>query len=207
MTARSEAFKEMQVPDMERRLADMVRLGTVEDQDYSDPAAPRIKVRYGKNVTGWLPWTVASASGDSDWEPLDKGTQVIMAAPSGDLAQAVVLGAIHQAKHAAFSQDPDERGRVWKDGARDTYNRNTHQRVIDVPEGGRIVLSIGGTLYELTAQGATLKAPQITFDTPHAHFTGEVTSDGDQIAQGVSQVHHKHGESMPGPGTTGEPIK
>lgn len=206
MTARQEGYADLQIPDMERRIAGMVRLGVVHEQDFSDPKAPRVRVKAGNFTTGWIPWTVASASGDTDWEPLDVGTQVIMAAPSGDMAQAVVLGAIHQDKHPAYGGDPDERGRVWKDGARDTYNRKTHTRTIDVPAGGKILLKIGGTSYELTADGATLTAPRVKIDTPEAEFTGKITAAIDVIAAGISLVHHVHSGVIPGPANTGEPV-
>ena len=39
------------------------------------------------------------------------------------------------------------------------------------------------------------------------HFTGQITSDGDQIADGVSQINHIHTGVRPGPGNTGKPVK
>lgn len=72
-------------------------------------------------------------------------------------------------------------------------------------EANASVKAQGTAIVESTGP-ATMKAPNILFNTPSAHFTGSVTSDGDMIAQGVSQVNHEHGETMPGPGTTGKPI-
>lgn len=206
MTARQEGFAEQQVPDMERRLAGMVRLGTIHEQDFSDPAGPRVRVKAGNFVTGWIPWTVKSAGGDVDWEPLDVGSQVIMAAPSGDMSQAVVLGSIHQQKHGAPSLDPDERGRQWKDGAKETYNRKTSTKTLSVPAGGRIVINVGGTIYELTSNGAYIKAPLVTIDAPKSHFTGLIVCDDDILVQGISSLHHLHDGVIPGMGNSGEPV-
>lgn len=204
MTARGEAFKELQVPDMERRLASMLMVGVVSELDEQNA---RVRVSYGKNNTAWLPWTVARAGGDRQWSAPEPGEQVLMASPSGDMAQGVIVGSIYRDAHPAPANSKDVTATEWSDGARQEYNRSTHAHTLEVPAGGRIVLRIGGTEYELTASGATIKAPQITFDTPHAHFTGEVTSDGDQIADGVSQINHRHIQTMAGPGVSGIPQK
>jgi Phage spike trimer/GpV Apex motif len=53
---------------------------------------------------------------------------------------------------------------------------------------------------------ATVKAPGgMTFDTPEAHFTGKVTSDGDQVAGGISQINHVHGGVQSGGSKTQKP--
>lgn len=204
MTARQQGFEELQIPDMERRLANAIRIGTVAELNTEKK---RIRVKVGKITTGWLRWSMGRSGPDNEWSPPEVGEQVILAAPSGDLTQAVAIGTIYRDEFEAPGNSADQTVRTWKDGAREEYNRETHTRSLAVPAGGKIVFAVGGTTYELTASGAILKAQQITFDTPNAHFTGEVTSDGDMIAQGVSQVHHKHGGVLSGPAITDEPIK
>lgn len=204
MTARGAGFAEAQIPDMERRLANAIRIGTVAELNTEKK---RIRVKVGKITTGWLRWSMGRSGPDNEWSPPEVGEQVILAAPSGDLAQAVAIGTIYRDEFEAPGSSADQTVRTWKDGAREEYNRETHTRSLIVPDGGKIVFTIGGTSYELTSSGAKLTAPQITFDTPVAHFTGKVTSDGDMIAQEVSLVHHKHGGVLSGPANTDEPVK
>ena len=57
----------------------------------------------------------------------------------------------------------------------------------------------GSAIIELAAGGAvTITSPQITVN-------GEITSTGDQLAGGISQIGHTHGGVEPGGGSTGAP--
>lgn len=206
MTARQEAYAAMQTPDMERRVANMIRKGTVSEVDYSDPKAPRVRVRYGKNTTAWIPWTAARAGRSRTWHPLKVGEQVIIASQSGDLAQGVIIGSIHSNDRPAPASGEGQTVTEWDGGIREELDDENNGYSLTIPAGGMCKITVGGTEFELTASGARLKAPQITFDTPHAHFTGEVTSEGDQIAQTISQLHHLHSGVIPGPANTGEPV-
>jgi phage baseplate assembly protein V len=206
MTSRAGYWQEAQVPDMERRLADVVRLGTVEAKDFSRPQAPRVRVRSGDVLTGWIPWTSGRAGGDSEWDPLDTGEQVVMVAPSGDLAQAVIVGSIHQQQFAAPDTGEDVRARRYKDGALDSYDRASHTRTITVPSGGAIRFSIGGTTWELTASGATLTTSKLTVNGD-IDLKGTLTATEDVLAQGVSLVNHVNTGVTPGPANTGPPAK
>lgn len=210
MTNRSQYFQEAQIPDIERRLADVVRIGRVEKQDFSDPAAPRVRVRSAGKLTGWLPWTAGRAGGDTQWDPLDMGEQVIMVAPSGDLTQAVIIGSIHQKSAPAPENGADVQGRRWKDGAVDRYDRENHVREIKVPEGGAIRFTIGATTWELTAQGAKLVTPVLDI-TAQVKIKGDIDVEGgiktseDVRAQNVSLINHKNTGVLPGPGLSGPP--
>lgn len=204
MTSRAGYFAGAQVPDIERRLAGVVRLGTVEAQDYADPKKPRVRVRCGNVLTGWIPFTSGRAGGDSDWDPLDTGEQVVMVAPSGDLAQAVIVGTIHQASAQAPETSGDVKARRWKDGALDRYDREGHVRDIEVPAGGIIRLKVGGSALELTDGGTTLTTPILTINGD-VQLNGTMTASQDVIAQGVSLVEHVHIDTMSGPGTSGPP--
>jgi len=58
----------------------------------------------------------------------------------------------------------------------------------------------------ITAPDINFKATnQMTFDTPKAHFTGEIDSDGDQVAEGISQVNHGHTKVKEGDDISGPP--
>jgi len=85
--------RDFQATELDRRLANIVRLGTVEQADY---AKARIRVRCGDMLTGWLPWLTTRAGKDITWWAPDIGEQVVVLSPSGEPAQGVVLFAVYQ---------------------------------------------------------------------------------------------------------------
>ncbi|MBK4119157.1 translation initiation factor IF-2 [Pluralibacter gergoviae] len=63
----------------------------------------------------------------------------------------------------------------------------------------------GAAFIEIAAGGAvTITSPQITFNGP-LQVNGTITSTGDQVAAGISQVTHTHGGVETGGGNTGAP--
>lgn len=63
----------------------------------------------------------------------------------------------------------------------------------------------GSAIIELAAGGAvTITSPQITINGP-LQVNGEITSTGDQVAGGISQIGHTHGGVEPGGGSSGVP--
>lgn len=98
-------------------------------------------------------------------------------------------------------------------------DRNTDQKTyMRVSLGGQavdIVMSPGGDLkitlkkdFTLECQSGTVKATEgLTFDSPTAHFTGEVTSDGDMIAGTVSVQNHVNTGVQKGGDNSGPPAK
>lgn len=63
----------------------------------------------------------------------------------------------------------------------------------------------GAAFIELAAGGAvTITSPQITINGP-LQVNGEITSTGDQVAGGISQIGHTHGGVEPGGGSKGVP--
>ncbi len=74
------------------------------------------------------------------------------------------------------------------------------------PDGG-CTLKLAKDL-DIECDKATIKAPGgMTFDTPDAHFTGNVTSDGDMVADGVSLVNHENTGVVKGGDNSGPPAK
>lgn len=87
------------VAELERKLANVVRPGRVFEVDTE---RTRVRVQYDVTlegepaVTGWLPWLTARAGVVLTWSAPSLGEQVLLLAPTGDLAQAFVLPAIYQ---------------------------------------------------------------------------------------------------------------
>jgi len=146
--------------DTERRVANVVRFGTIAEADYDNA---RMRVRSGDVVTGWLPFTTRRAQGDRTWSPPEVGEQVVMVAPSGDLAQAVVVGAVyrHAAEGSAPGDKPTVRRTIYQDGTVEEYDRENHTYTLSVVDAGKIVLKVGGSSLEIDAAGIRLQAPRI----------------------------------------------
>ena len=97
-------------------------------------------------------------------------------------------------------------------------DRNTGRRVnvriglaggvleLTMTPDGAVSLKCAQSVSIEAGQPVTVKAPQVTLDTPQTHVTGDVTVDGDVVASGISLVHHVHSGIMPGPANTGEPV-
>ncbi len=113
-----------------------------------------------------------------------------------------------------IGENPDADSLGGKFADESAVDRNTSKQVsIRVGmAGGTAVLTISPTgavslttkqTVDIDAEGAvTVKSPVgITLDTPLVSVP-----NGDVVASGVSLVHHVHGQTMPGPGTTGEPV-
>lgn len=210
MTSRPDYFQEAQVPDMERRLASMLRIGTVSALNYDDPNKPRVRVTSGKVTTGWIPWGAVRAGGARTWAPLELGEQVIVAAPSGDLAQAVVIGSLFYNSNPAPSSNKQVTVTEWGDGAKETYNQATHERRLDVPSGGKVVIKVGSTTFTLTDLGAQIDTDKITFNgdidiNGHVKITGGLEATQDVVASSISLVGHVHGGVERGGSNTNEP--
>lgn len=73
-------------------------------------------------------------------------------------------------------------------------------------EGAKIHLK-RGRIIDIEADVINFKAATaVNFDTPAITQTGTITSDGDQVAGGVSQINHPHGGVQRGGDQSGAPI-
>jgi len=100
--------KDWMMSDMNRRIANLIRVGTVVELDES---AARVRVSCGAGdgriTTAWLPWITARAGPDRSWWALEPGEQVLVFSPSGEMAQGVVLGSIYRDAHPAPASSKD----------------------------------------------------------------------------------------------------
>lgn len=144
--------------DLERRMSNVVRFGTIAAADYT---AARVRVTFGKITTAWLPFVTLRAHDHVTWCPPEVGEQVVVVAPTGDLAQGVVIGAVYQHRHPAPEDKPTVAKEVWPDGSSLTYDRESHTYTLDVVPDGKIVLQCGCTRMELSDTGMKLAAPDV----------------------------------------------
>ena len=165
MTNEQQDFR---MVELARRLANVVRPGVVTEVDLANAAA-RVKFAEEEQaVTAWLPFMAARAGGDASWWAPEIGEQVVILAPSGELHNGVVLGALYSSAHPAPSGDPDKHLVRYSDGAEIEYDRTAHRL--------RAVLPAGGTV--------RVEAPDgLRFDGD-ATFNGKVTVNGEVEATG-----------------------
>lgn len=182
MTARVGGIDAVSLPDMERRIANMVRDGAVMAINHS---TRRVRVKSGDIETDWLPWTAGrSGPGKRRWDPPEVGEQVTIICPSGDLRQGRVVPGFYQGSYDAPSSNPDADRAEYGDGTVVEYDRGSHTLLVDLGDSkitmnrAKIELTIGATTLTLTAGGTTLETPQLTVDAPQSTFTGQVNVQG-----------------------------
>jgi phage baseplate assembly protein V len=181
---------ELQLPDLLRRLENIVRMGTVAEVRHTLPAA-LVRVRSGGNTTDWRPYVESRAGDTRTWNPPTIGEQVVLLSPGGDLAGAIVLGGIHQNDHPAPSTDPNRTVTVHPDGATVVYDHATHALRVELPADGTADITVPGRVTvrcgtaDITADGAaTVHAGTITLDAPDTLATGNLTVAGVLTYQG-----------------------
>lgn len=150
--------------DLERRLANVVRYGTITAVD---PASARAKVTFGgETQSAWLPFATARAGGARVWSPPVAGEQVVVFSPMGETGSGVIMGSVPSDAFPPPSSD----------GA--TYR-------IDMPGG--VSISVAGGAISITAPG-------------------NITINGDVVADGISLKYHVHRGVISGGSNTGTPV-
>ncbi|WP_419779824.1 phage baseplate assembly protein V [Maridesulfovibrio sp.] len=195
--------------DLTRRLANIVRFGTIAEADYQNA---RVRVAFGEDaVSDWLPWADSRAGGDRSWHAPEEGEQVIVLSPSGETSAGVVLTGIFSTEHPAPADRASVARMVFKDGAVLEYDRENHVLRADVP--GKVIVNAEGEIVAESKKRIVLSAPQLVFDGPITHgnsthgggaeFNGKIIHrngdliqlDGDTVSQGISLQNHVHPET------------
>lgn len=186
------------IAELERRQANLLRLGTIAEVDL---ASARVRVSIGALKTALIPWLAQRAGTDRAWHAPEVGEQVLVLAPCGDLTQAVALPALYQTAHPAPSASADIDTVVYSDGAAISYDRAAHALSAILPAGATATLTADG--------GVTINGPttingdvQIVGDVA---IDGEETSTGDMIAGSISLQKHVHGGVQSGGAKTEKP--
>ena len=224
------------IGELERRMANVVRVGKVLSADYSSAT---VTVALGKNKTTSLPWLAQRAGNDRVWHPPEVGEQVVVISPSGNLAQGFVLsGAIFKQDFPANGSSADKSLTTYKDGAVVQYDRAAHAYSITIPSGGKATIAAGSNAQAIiedsdvklsygsnasiviTSTGITLtfgstyiklSSSGITTNgdisqTGKITASGNITSAGDVKAGTVSLDLHLHSAVQTGSGISGPPV-
>lgn len=182
MDALVELFR--RIADIERRMANVVRHGTVAEVDPKG----RVRLKIGENKDGspflspWVPYSqVAGAL--KVHSPPSVGQQMTLIAPTGDTKQAVALPMTWSNQNTAPSEQGNEHVLTFGQVRLDMTGGKLK---ITAPE---IELVAGGHSQKLTGSGST--------------FTGgRVEHDGNNIGK-----DHKHRDVVPGGALTGIPTQ
>lgn len=133
-------------------------------------------------VTAQVQWGVIRAGETIVWSPPSEGEQVMLLCPGGDIAQAVPFGALFSDQFPAPGNGSREFVR-FGDGAEIGYDPDAHHYDITLP---------GGSTTRIESDGGVT-------------IVGDLTVEGDVIADGVSLKHHVHEGVAPGAGISGIP--
>lgn len=132
--------------ETDRRMNNLVRWATVTAVDAGQG---RVKVTFGDQTdSAWLPWTSPGAGTVKLWSPLAVGEQVLVASPSGDTTQGVIVGSLFSSSNASPSGDGGE------------FRLSLGGSFISMTDGA-IVLSSNGSTITLDADGIRAGAAQI----------------------------------------------
>lgn len=175
------------IGELDRRLANIVRVGTVATLD---DAAARVQIDLGDGLTtDWLPWATARAGGNRSWDAPEVGEQVLLFAPSGDLASAFVMGSVPQDSAPAPASSKDHTRYQWADGAFQDYDRAGHHYVLDIPSAGDLTLRVGAATLKISdAQvRCEINGTILTLSGAGARLIGNAVVDGNlAVSSGAS---------------------
>lgn len=186
----------MSIADINRRIDNLIRYGIIAQTDFdSDKVQPRVRVKTGGMLTDWIPIAAARANQDAEHDPVQVGEHVILLSPSGELAQAVVIGKLFSENFPSPDRNPDNHRRTYRDGAVFEYNSKTNHLNVALPSGGTV---------NITALGGFTLNGDITHNG-NLQQNGKQIVTGDVIAGGISQINRVHGGVQGGPSSTGKP--
>ena len=198
-------YQEFELTEIARRMASIVRLGIVAEVDHQ---AARVRVRYGGEgetaLSAWLPWVTERAGADRNWWPPEAGEQVLILAPSGEMAKGVAVGGVYRREHPAPESDPNKHAIHYSDGAVIEYDRSAHRLKAELPAGGGAELTADGGI---TITGDVMISGGLTV-SGDAEVTGSVSAgsdvsdqDGSMDEMRSSYNQHRHTPNSGSPPT------
>jgi phage baseplate assembly protein V len=162
-----------------RKLASLIRFGTITGIDVSDATQPRVTCDCGGLETDLLPWHAMRAGGTKYWSAPTVGEQVIVFAPGGETSLGFVLGGFYSSDNPAPSTDVNVDMVQYPDGSTVTYDSNTHAMTVNVSNNGNVTVNVAGGTVTVNCKDATVNADDsVTLNTPKTHLTGDLTVDG-----------------------------
>ena len=104
--------------ELARLIPNLIGLGTIAE---ADPSFARVRVDINGRVTAWLPIPAEIGRNFRRWRPLRVGTQVLVACPSGDPANAIIVQILYSDALPPPSTSDSVDLILWNDGTRVRY--------------------------------------------------------------------------------------
>lgn len=187
------------IADLSRMIENLIRFGTIVQVQMTPP---RVRVKTGELLTGWLPWVATRAGEDQDWNPPTENEQVVLFSPSGQLANGVALTGLFSAENAANGDRPGLHRCTYRDGAVIEYDSIANHLRATLPDAGTTeIISKGG----LHIVGPITHEGDYT-QTGNQNINGKVTVSQDVVAADISLVKHPHSGVKSGPEQSGGPL-
>ena len=175
--------------DNNRRIESIIRFGLIAEVDYAQAKA---RVKCGEILTDFIPFITMRSGTTKTWSPPTQGEQCVILAASGELTTACIITGLYTQNSPSHSAD--EHVIEFADGAKITYNQSS----------GALVVTGIKTASITAANQIDIDCPTINING-NMNIDGKVTSTGDMIAGGISQMKHKHKDVSKGKDKTGEP--
>lgn len=174
--------KALDLGEIARRLANVVRYGSVREVDL-DRALARVAYAdsgEGPVLTGWLPFWTRMAGEDRDWRPPSVGEKAVLLSPFGELSAGFVLAGFATRDFPAPESSGANRVALYRDGARIEYDAEAHALKAVLPEGGSASITAPGGL---SVDGDTEVDGDLAVDGDLS-VTGDLDVDGKVDAGG-----------------------
>lgn len=175
--------------ELQRRLENLICLGTIEAVDSAARPVPKVRVMSGRLLTDWLPYFMLAAGEDRDGAAPSIGEGCLIFSPSGDPAVGFVLAGLPTTEFPAPAFSEAQRVRQFRDGAVLRYDSEAHHLAALLPPGATFSIESDG--------GLTLKGD--------LDVLGKITATDDVVAAGVSLKDHPHSGVLRGGALTDPP--
>jgi phage baseplate assembly protein V len=174
--------------EQNRQIENLIRVGAISQINYKEY---QFRVKSGEIETDWLPWPAEIGRNFVRWRPLREGTQVVLACPSGDLAQAVVVSVLYQDAVPPTTTDKDIDIIQFESGSLIKHDAAT----------GDLTLVSANTVNIEAENEINLKAAHVNIESDN-HITSRASlhriygpiksTGGDHCCDGVSHKFHFH---------------
>ena len=180
-----------------RRIESIIVFASISE---TDETARRLRVSIDDGqISGWLPWPADIGRNYIRWHPLRIGCGILLACPSGNLANAQIIGQTYSKNLPPPSSAKNIDTIVFEDGTAIEYNSESSTLSVDAV--GDIAI-ISGTETAITAPTISITADTLNItaaviiDGPVTQAGGDITSDG------IGLQAHKHTEQGDGQQTS-----
>lgn len=123
------------VAELKRLLHNLIQVTTVSKTDVDKR---RLKVKIGDGESAWLPWPADIGRNYTRWKPMRVGQQVVIACPSGDPAQAVLIANLYTNSFPPPTTDEAVDVIEFTDGSKIVHNAN--DKSLEIVAAGELTL-------------------------------------------------------------------